>query len=143
MNYPYVVVLNEHDSQRVRQIGMAAERLGAGHVYTVGKYHEPLTLGYPTLEEALDNIRGTWVPLELTPGSVPLAEFTHPEDAVYVVGPQIGSLPPWLLTSREAVAVETAHNSASDVLPTPVVVGITLHHRLVQQQVFNALEASL
>lgn len=143
MTYPYVVVLNEHDSRRFQQIRQAAERLGAGDVYSVGRYHGMATHWYDALEEAIDNIRGTWVPLELTGRSVPLSEFTHPQDAVYVVGPQIGTLPPWLLTSREPVAVETVPSGSSPVLPTPVVVGIALHHRLIQQQTFNALEASL
>ena len=142
MTYPYVVVLNEHDGKRVREIHQAAERLGAGRIYTVGRCYEALAHHYDTLEEALDNIRGTWVPLELTKYAVPLAEFEHPEDAIYLVGPQIGYLPPWVMNGRQPVAVETGPHSPSLVLPTPVVVGVVLHHRLVQMDTLGALEVS-
>ena len=144
MTYPYVVVLNEHDRHRVQEIYNAAERLGAGQVYTVGRHDNSVrAIHYDALEEAVDNLRGTWVPLELTPGATPLASFEHPEDAIYLVGPQAGYLPPWVLNGREPVAVETGPNSPSLVLPTPVVVGIALHHRLVQQQTLGLVEVAV
>lgn len=142
MTYPYVVVLNEHDGKRVHEIQQAAERLAAGRIYTVGRCHDPLAQHYDTLEEALDNIRGTWVPLELTRTSVPLSEFEHPDDGIYLVGPQIGYLPPWVMNGRQPVAVETGPDSPTRVLPTPVVVGVVLHHRLVQLDTIGALEVS-
>lgn len=141
MTYPYVVVLNEHDRHRVREMVLTAQRLGAGRIYTVGRYDEVVgAVHYDALEEALDNIRGTWVPLELTPHAIPLAEFQHPEDAIYLVGPQIGYLPPWVMNGRDPVAVETGPDSPTPILPTPVVVGVVLHHRLVQQQTLGLVD---
>ena len=139
--YPAVVVLNEHDRRRVQEIVNAAERLGANHIYTVGRHDNAVRAHhYADLEEALDNIRGTWVPLELTPGATPLAAFEHPSDAIYLVGPQSGYLPPWVMNGREPVAVETGPHSPTRVLPTPVVVGVVLHHRLVQMQTLGLME---
>lgn len=41
----------------------------------------------------LDELQGVPVALELVPGSVPLHTFQHPENAIYVFGPEDGSLP--------------------------------------------------
>lgn len=139
--YPAVVVLNEHDRHRVQEIVNAAERLGAGQIYTVGRHdNSTRAIHYDALEEIVGNLRGTWVPLELTPGATPLAAFEHPEDAIYLVGPQSGYLPPWVVNGREPVAVETGPHSPTRVLPTPVVVGVVLHHRLVQMQTLGLME---
>ena len=41
--------------------------------------------------------------VELVEGATPLPEFTHPEDALYVFGPEDGSLPQSIVDAADAV----------------------------------------
>lgn len=54
----------------------------------------------------------------------PLTKFGHPENAIYVFGPRIGTLPESALTAADDVV-----RIEGPVIPTDVAAGIVLHHR--------------
>ncbi len=121
----YVATFREKDNLRTQHVAAVARSFGAGAVALEGV--EDLV----THQMALP--RHLWVPLELTTGATPLARFEHPEDVVYVLGPQNGTLPREALNLMETpVYVETDATTDRPVLLTPTVAGIVLHHRLVQ-----------
>lgn len=67
--------------------------------------------------------------LELDTHAVPLSRFHHPTDALYVVGPELGSLPREVLDLGRIVRVET--DSHFPLKPS-VAAAIVLHDRHVQ-----------
>lgn len=75
-----------------------------------------------------------YVPLELSTRPTPLSEFDHPQHAVYVLGPNTGTLTEFDLSllRERPVYVETAGTEHGPVLSTPVLTGIVLHDRLVR-----------
>lgn len=50
------------------------------------------TVGITRTDRPFDNLTGTPVCVELVPGAVDLPFFDHPDDAVYVFGPEDGSV---------------------------------------------------
>lgn len=73
---------------------------------------------------------GPLVPLEMTRTARPLSAFQHPEDALYLVGPQNGSLPAEVLVIGSPVVVET---DSKYPLQPHVAAAIVLHHRYVSR----------
>ncbi len=64
--------------------------------------------------------------VELTPGAIPLAYLEHPEDAVYVLGPEDNSISKgWRALCHTIVRIETLH-----YLNVAQAGGIVLHHRM-------------
>lgn len=69
------------------------------------------------------------VAIELVPGTESLPDFVHPEDAIYLFGPEDGSLErPMLMHCHKFVSIPSAHcmNLASAVY-------VVLYDRLVKQ----------
>lgn len=75
--------------------------------------------------------RGTpFVAVEVRENSEPLTTFVHPEDAVYVCGPEDGSIPRSLLGRCHRFV----HIQARHCLNLAVAVNLVLGHRWMQQQ---------
>lgn len=126
-----VAVYGEHNVERVAQIQLVSSRLNGKTVHRVYDLRSLMNLG-----EMLD---ATFVPLEIDAEAIPLSEFQHPENALYVLGPQHSFLPDSALDLMPTpVYVETFPDAPSPVLPTPVVLGVVLHHRLMQTQAVAA-----
>lgn len=70
------------------------------------------------------------VAVEVHPGAEVLTYFQHPEDAVYVFGPEDGSLPRGILTACHRVVIIPSDHCLN--LATAVT-GILLHRRLQRQ----------
>lgn len=77
----------------------------------------------------IDELEGTPVAIELLPSSMPLHQFEHPEDAIYVFGPEDGSLPRGIRTAcHQFVTIPSKH-----CLNLAAAVYITLFHRTIQR----------
>lgn len=127
----YLATYREPNSDRNHQISRIAQQFGAGFL--------PLDSRADLVEHMVALGMGPaigqhhrWVPLELASDAVPLGTFEHPENVVYVLGSQIGTIPRDVLDlmTDPPVFIETLPTSDSPVLATPVVAGIVLHHRL-------------
>ncbi len=61
-------------------------------------------------DRPFDSLKGTPVAIELLPSSQPLHTFEHPEDPIYVFGPEDGSIPSVLRRHcHHFVAIPAAH----------------------------------
>lgn len=80
-------------------------------------------------EKPLNELEGTPVALELVEGSVPLHTFSHPENAVYVFGPEDGSLPKGIkVLCHHFVQIPSKH-----CLNLAAAVYLTLYDRAVKR----------
>lgn len=85
----------------------------------------------PAYDRPLDYLseQGTPVAIELLPGAMPLHLFEHPEDAIYVFGPEDGSLPNGIRRScHRFVQIPSFH-----CLNLSAAVYLTLYDRAVKQ----------
>jgi tRNA C32,U32 (ribose-2'-O)-methylase TrmJ len=86
-------------------------------------------------DSPLDRLAGTDagavpVAVEVRENSEPLTTFEHPENAVYVFGPEDGSIPkPWLRLCHRFV-----HIPANHCLNLSTAVGVVLAHRRMSRQ---------
>lgn len=81
----------------------------------------------------LDHITGTPVIVELVPGAVPLPFFEHPEDAVYVFGPEDGSVSKALkVLGHHIVVIPT-----NFCLNLSAAVNVVLYDRLLKKMLNN------
>ena len=128
----YVAVYDEPDRARLSQIDWIARTMGAIGTVTIGGLAGGRYPHFADIRDAKAHLPGAWVPLELTPRSVPLAEFTHPQEAVYLLGAQIHTIPVSALRQLPRPVVVETHVGRRAVIPTPAVAGIVLHHRLTQ-----------
>lgn len=79
----------------------------------------------------LDQYDDTVVPvaIELRPNSESLASFIHPEKALYIFGPEDGSIPPSILSRcHRFVVIPTRH-----CVNLSAAVYITLYDRLIKE----------
>lgn len=128
----YLATYREVNPERIRQIRWVARNYGAEYLEIISKtdlMRLKVVLNGGNSQSLVQPHR--WVPLELNDKAVPLSEFEHPRaDVVYVLGCQINTIPDDVLSMMETpVYVETLPGG-SPVLPTPVVAGIVMHHRL-------------
>jgi tRNA(Leu) C34 or U34 (ribose-2'-O)-methylase TrmL len=77
----------------------------------------------------LNHLTGTPVAVELVPGAEELPAFEHPEDAVYVFGPEDGSLPKGIRTAcHRFIRIPSAH-----CLNLSAACYVTLYDRMVKR----------
>lgn len=72
-------------------------------------------------EKPLNELKGTPICVELVPNAIPLPFFEHPDDAIYLFGPEDGSVPQvYRRLCHSFVVVPTAHcmNLAATVYVT-------------------------
>lgn len=73
---------------------------------------------------------GTPIAVEIHPGAEPLTGFEHPDDAVYVFGPEDGSLPKsWRVLCHRFVVIPTHH-----CLNLAAAVNVLLYDRRLKRQ---------
>ena len=102
-----VVVYLPKYTDNVGTLWRTAHILGASFMATIGKRyskqpsdttsaarHVPLS-HYKDIDDFWDHRPDDCrtVALEMTPGAIPVAQFTHPPRAIYIMGPEDGSLP--------------------------------------------------
>lgn len=78
--------------------------------------------------QALVARHGGLVSLEVSPVAKALGDFLHPDDALYLVGPQNGSIPDEALTFGQVVEVERPTNYPYQ---PDAALAVVLHHRHV------------
>ena len=126
----YLGVYHPQDLREVSRVARIARSLGAGGVFIIGSHRES-TWGYPTYEtlhEARTHMPAfPWVALETSSSAVVVDSFTHPDEAVYLVGPQNGFIPPAVLADMAAVVKVQTEDPWP--LPVPVAAGIVLYDR--------------
>jgi len=128
----------------------AAGCFGASAIYYSGerferatKYHQdthkvkqkiPLTAVKSFTE--IDEIAGInekphkLVCVELVEGAIPLPEFTHPENALYVFGPEDGSITQSLVEAADMVV----YIPTTDCLNLAATVNVLLYDRMAKQK---------
>lgn len=84
-------------------------------------------------------LTGTPVCVEIRKDSEPLNTFIHPEDAIYVFGPEDGSVP----TTITRLCHRFVHIQAHHCLNLAAALNVILHHRMMQFQPILPLEQIL
>jgi tRNA(Leu) C34 or U34 (ribose-2'-O)-methylase TrmL len=81
-------------------------------------------------QKPLEGLSGTPVAIEVRANTECLTTFVHPEDAIYVFGPEDGSIPrPYLALCHRFVFIPTAH-----CLNLAAAVNVVLAHRRFSRQ---------
>jgi hypothetical protein len=120
----YVATYDELNNGFAHEVARIGAKYGAAGYLQLGR-------GVHTVDrtdiECIKNRIPPGVPLVAVETSgVPLGKYTHPEDAIYVFGPRMGTLPADLLgIAKDVVRIE------GPVIPTDVAAGIVLYHRSV------------
>lgn len=141
-----VVLVNPKFAHNVGNVVRAMSCFGEGEVVFTGNRvldeiqnakrlpREERMKGYADVpwrhdDRPFDSLSGTPVCIELVPGTVPLHSFEHPEDAVYVFGPEDGSIPSVLRRHcHHFVTIPSKH-----CLNLAAAVYITLYDRLTKR----------
>lgn len=78
------------------------------------------------------------VVVEILPGAVPLPDFVHPERAIYVFGPEDGSVPARIVDrAQHVVSIPTLH-----CMNLAATVNVVLYDRLTKQRQRTALRSA-
>ena len=133
----YVGTYGENNTQNSHAVARVAAALGATGFFTIGSWGidrtDIETSHFRTLAAAVEGLPEAlpWIALET--GGQDLGSFEHPGAGIYLLGPQMGSLTNYDVLDWMAfrVTVEGPGESAT-VLPTDVIAGIVLHHRIMQ-----------
>lgn len=92
------------------------------------KDYQNVEIKHVDQHEVFKRMRGTPVAVELVPNAQPLPAFEHPEDAVYVFGPEDGSLSRAVLgLCHEFVRIPSNH-----CLNLGAAVNLTLYDRMIK-----------
>ena len=145
MSYFEIGVYYPRNSANIGTLWRSAFQLGAAGIFTIGRpyrrqtsdtaealMHIPLR-HYANLEEflAARPVGALLVGIEM--GGLPLAQFQHPERAIYLLGSEDSGLPPKILAACNCVVAIEAVRSQSFNLA--VAGSIVMYHRLLGQQV--------
>lgn len=110
-----ICTINTKTSHNIGTLWRSANIFGAAFLSTVGRRykkqaadtlntpaHVPL-YEYKSFDE-LQIPKGTQlIGVEITPDAIPIREFKHPERAIYILGPEDGSIPNEILSKCQAV----------------------------------------
>jgi tRNA G18 (ribose-2'-O)-methylase SpoU len=123
----------------------AAHLFGASQIFTIGMRYKPQAsdtskawrhiplITYPDLDafQACRPFRAPLVGVELTPEAVPVHEFEHPKQAIYLLGAEDHGLPARVLEKcQHVVRIEAVAPWSMNVAMAG---SIILHDRLVKQ----------
>lgn len=105
---PFAIgIVHTKTQHNVGTLFRSAHNFGASMVFTIGRRYDrqasdterasgkmPL-LHFPTWDDYLTSAPYDWIPIavELTDDAKPIVNFAHPKRAVYLLGPEDGSLP--------------------------------------------------
>ena len=104
---PFAIgIVHTKTEHNVGTLMRSAHNFGAAMVFTIGRRYTKQSsdtenaagkipiLHFPSWEEYRDAAPFDWTPIavELSPGAKPLVNFAHPKRAVYLLGPEDGSL---------------------------------------------------
>ncbi len=113
----HIALINPKNPENVGSVLRAAGCFGAEKIFYTGeRYHfakqfrtdtKNRHTQIPTLkidsDDALLNMPIKTVVIELVENAIPLPEFTHPDDALYILGPEDGSVPQAVIDSADHV----------------------------------------
>ena len=144
MSYFEIGVYNPRNSANIGTLWRSAFQLGAAGIFTIGRpyrrqtsdtaealIHIPLR-HFASFEDfiAARPVGALLVGIEM--GGVPLAQFQHPERAIYLLGSEDSGLPPKILATCNCVVAIEAVRSLSFNLA--VAGSIVMYHRLLGRQ---------
>lgn len=134
-------LINPKSASNVGAVMRAAGCYQAGHIYYTGerfaraaKYHTdtknhasniPLTAVENISEHAHDR---KIICIELAEGAIPLPEFQHPVNALYIFGPEDGSIPQSLIDQSHA----TVYIPTIGCMNLAATVNVVLYDRLAK-----------
>ena len=110
-------ILNNSDQINIGTLWRSAYLLGASFIFTVDKKYKyqgsdvtkswtriPL-YHFKTFEELKDNLPYSTrlIGVEMGEDAIPLAEYDHPDRAVYLLGNEISGLPPQILEQCQSL----------------------------------------
>ena len=140
MSYFEIGIFHPRSDENIGTLWRSAYQLGAAGIFTIGRpykhqtsdvvkaeYQLPLR-HYQTFEEFEENRPGGAVLVGVELGGVPLAQFRHPEQAVYLLGSEANGLPPRVLARCNTVITVEAVNKAS--YNVAVAGSLVMYHRL-------------
>ena len=125
MAYFEIGIFNPRNDENIGTLWRSAYQLGAAGIFTIGraykhqpsdvvkaKYKIPLRhyLDFEAFESARP-VGAVLVGIEMS--GIPLAQFRHPPQAVYLLGSEAAGLPPKVLARCNAVVTVEAVNRAS------------------------------
>ncbi len=146
MSYFEIGIYHPRNGLNIGTLWRSAFQLGAAGIFTIGKPYKHQTsdtssaeLSIPlrcftTFEELLAaRPQGAQlVGVELMPNAVPLAQFNHPAQAIYLLGAESSGLPPAVLAQCNAlVYLEAVRRASYNVAVTG---SILMYHRVFIQQ---------
>ena len=143
MGYFEVGVYNPRHSENIGTLWRSAYQLGAAGIFTIGRPYQrqpgdvyksgewiPLR-HYEVMEEFLAARPHGAVLVGVEMGGVPLSQFRHPEQAIYLLGSEVNGLPERVLAQCNVIVSLEAERSASYNLA--VTGSIVLYHRVFLQ----------
>ncbi len=140
MAYFEIGIFYPKRNENIGTLWRSAYQLGAAGIFTIGRpykhqtsdvakveYQLPLRC-YETFEEfeAARPVGAVLVGVEL--GGVPLAQFHHPAQAIYLLGSEANGLPPKVLARCQSVVSVEAINKAS--YNVAVAGSLVMYHRI-------------
>jgi tRNA(Leu) C34 or U34 (ribose-2'-O)-methylase TrmL len=143
MKFPAVVLVNPKYSHNLAAAIRACSCFGVNELLYTGsrmglKFGERLPReermkGYKSVEWKRNDFplsgRGTPVCVEVMENSAPLTTFEHPEDAIYVFGPEDGGVP----KAFRLNCFQFVHIPAHHCLNLAAAVNVVLAHRFMQR----------
>lgn len=151
MAYFEIGVFHPRNGLNIGTLWRSAYQLGAAGIFTIGRpyrhqasdtadaeFNIPLRY-YPALEDLLAarpkgaQLVGVEMPAPGAPqvNAVPLSQFNHPAQAIYLLGAESSGLPPGVLAQCNAVIYLEAVRSAS--YNVAVTGSIVMYHRMFLQ----------
>lgn len=143
-------LVNPKSPTNVGAVMRAAGCFNAGNIYYSGerfdravKFHTDTKNIIRQLElqhvKEFDTIKGAakLVCIELTEGAIALPEFEHPQQALYLFGPEDGSLSQQQINQADAVV----YIPTTGCLNLAATVNIVLYDRMAKQQPVNSGDA--
>jgi tRNA G18 (ribose-2'-O)-methylase SpoU len=140
MSFFEIGIFHPRNDENIGTLWRSAYQLGAAGIFTIGRAYRRQTSDVVRVEyqiplrhfldfEAFDAARpvgAMLVGIEL--GGTPLAQFDHPEQAIYLLGSEANGLPEYVLERCNAIVTVEAVNKVS--YNVAVAGSLVLYHRI-------------
>ena len=140
MSYFEIGIFHPRNNENIGTLWRSAYQLGAAGIFTIGRAYRRQTSDVVRAEyqiplrhylafedfEAARPVGALLVAIES--GGIPLAQFHHPDQAIYLLGSEANGLPPQVLARCNAVVTIEAINKAS--YNVAVAGSLVMYHRV-------------
>jgi tRNA(Leu) C34 or U34 (ribose-2'-O)-methylase TrmL len=141
-----ILLISPKFEMNVANVLRSLSVMGGGEIIVCNRRYTPATgekgdrIPRPMRMKAYDNVRVTYNEnLVLPPGNLvvvekldwatPLPLFDHPENAIYIFGPEDGSVPKWIVQKAKKHTIIPYDSGCSNLATS---VGIVLYDKLVK-----------